>query len=181
MRGYPTLMLLACLPTSHSAPDPKVVGKVCYEKHRSSGSFDEIQACIDKALLEGNAPQMLPTPTLTSAPTRIPPEREPRQTSSTSASGESQALDPDASHAGKGCTYFTKQSVGAVDWEGDRIMGAGRYPDGSEVAYGKWLYRCVTQRWEVVNPTRIYSARQLESKWAQVIEGTGVAPKDPLP
>jgi len=148
-------LALVWLAAAHSAPDVQAIGRACHEKHRSSGSFDEIQACIDKALAEGKVPPGSPSAAVNSpnSPKASPPssklsEPEQKPTAAANSASEFQALDPDASYAGKGCTYFTKQSVGAVDWDGNRLMGTGLYVDGSEVAYGKWLYRCVAKRWK---------------------------------
>lgn len=188
MKRLAALAVLVGCTLLQAASDPKTVGKECYEKFRSSGSFEKIQECIDKALPQSKdqpvppvaAAHVPPTPAVVPASNKSEPEPKGAMTAVATVE-KFQASDPEQSHAGESCTYFTKRSVSSVDWDGNREMGAGRYTDGSVVAYGKWVYRCSSGRWEAVNPTWTYSASQLEGNWAQVIEGTGVAPKDPLP
>jgi TolA-binding protein len=61
-----------------------------------------------------------------------------------------QPKDPSADHTGESCEYFTKPAVE----DGARM---NYYADGSFVAYGTTMYKCVARRWVKQGPTWTFS------------------------
>ena len=154
-----------------AGPDPAVVGRECARQAAVSGSYDKIQECINRVLATSSSPpkaqavaKNVTAAASTAGSSVAAPSSEGESKIGTEREGETkpspkpfQPLDPDVDYGGQPCYYFTRQMEVSRGWDGVRTYGPGFHAEGTQLAYGKWAYRCEHGYWVNAGDMKFFS------------------------